>query len=532
MSTSLHDAINAWKECLGTDNLIQDAPSLDVADTATFRTAQCITTILKPADRFQVQECLRIAHRCKTPVYPVSSGKNTGYGSSVPVRDGCALMHLGRMDRIVDYDDKLGYVTIEPGVTQRQLYDFLQQQGGKFWMDATGASENCSIVGNTMERGFGHTPYSDHFANVCALEVVLADGGCIHTGLARYADAKAKPVHRWGVGPSVDGLFSQSNFGLVTQMSVWLMPAPEYFQAFYFSIEDDSGLEGLIDTLRPLRLERTINSAAHIGNAYRVLSTIQQYPWEAAGHRTPLGQNVLDELGRKWDFGAWNGTAALYGTRRQVGEARRKIKAALHGRVKKIRFIDDAALDLAERLQKPLKWLMRVDVPEMLKLVRPVHDMMKGVPTDQVLNSTYWRKRMPVPTPARPERDRCGLIWCSPIAATDGMQARAMADIATETVLGHGFEPGMTLTLLTERCLENVISIMYDRDVEGEDERAMECYRELLGKLIRERFYPYRLGIQSMDGLPGAADGNHEFLRKLKQTLDPHSILAPGRYGL
>ena len=69
-----------------------------------------------------------------------------------------------------------------PGVTQEQLFSFLKERNSKLWMDSTGASPRCSLIGNTMERGFGHTPYGDHFAHTCGLEVVLPDGEVIETG--------------------------------------------------------------------------------------------------------------------------------------------------------------------------------------------------------------------------------------------------------------------------------------------------------------------------------------------------------------
>ena len=138
------------------------------------------------------------------------------------------------MNRILDFSEDLAYVTIEPGVTQAQLFAFLREQRSKLWMDATGASPECSLIGNAVESGFGHTPYGDHFANSCGLEVVLPNGEVIDTGFARFPGAHAAPAYRWGVGPSLDGMFSQSNFGIVTRMTQWLMPAPEYFQAYYF----------------------------------------------------------------------------------------------------------------------------------------------------------------------------------------------------------------------------------------------------------------------------------------------------------
>jgi 4-cresol dehydrogenase (hydroxylating) len=89
------------------------------------------------------------------------------------------------MNRILDFHEELGYVTVEPGVTQGQLMEFLRQRKSRLWMDGTGSSPQCSLIGNTIERGFGHTPYGDHFGNVCGFEVVLANGEAIETGLAR-----------------------------------------------------------------------------------------------------------------------------------------------------------------------------------------------------------------------------------------------------------------------------------------------------------------------------------------------------------
>ena len=115
----------------------------------------------------------------------------------------CVLMHLGRMNRILDFNENLAYVTVEPGVTQAQLFQFLKERRSRLWIDASGGHPDSSILGNTVERGFGHTPYGDHFANSCAYEVVLPTGECIDTGFARFDGAKTAPCYRWGVGPDL-----------------------------------------------------------------------------------------------------------------------------------------------------------------------------------------------------------------------------------------------------------------------------------------------------------------------------------------
>src|SRR3954463_9032705 len=147
-------AVRHWATAVGPEHVTTATTQLIAAETGTFATGHRIPAIVRPGCRTEVQECMRIANRWKVPVYPISSGKNWGYGSRVPAADGCVLLDLGRMNRIVDFNEDLGYVTVEPGVTQAQLYQFLQQQGSRLWMDATGASPACSLIGNTVERGF------------------------------------------------------------------------------------------------------------------------------------------------------------------------------------------------------------------------------------------------------------------------------------------------------------------------------------------------------------------------------------------
>src|SRR5688572_1193823 len=188
------------------------------AARSTFATSSRTPAILRPADRLAVQACVRIANRFGVPIYPLSTGRNWGYGSRAPVRDA-VLLDLGRLNQITDFSEPLAYVTLEPGVTQRQLHEFLRAQRSALWMDATGSSPDCSVIGNTLERGFGHTPYGEHAAWACGLEVVLPTGHCIETGFCRFPNTRAGAVNRWGSGPSLDGLFFQSNLGIVTRMS-------------------------------------------------------------------------------------------------------------------------------------------------------------------------------------------------------------------------------------------------------------------------------------------------------------------------
>src|SRR4029453_11349899 len=92
-------ALREWVPVVGAAHVIRDFESLRSASTATFPTQPRVHAIVRPANRDEVQQCVRIANRFRVPLYPISTGKNWGYGSRVPPRDG-VLLDLGRLNRI------------------------------------------------------------------------------------------------------------------------------------------------------------------------------------------------------------------------------------------------------------------------------------------------------------------------------------------------------------------------------------------------------------------------------------------------
>ena len=79
--------------------------------------------------------------------------------------------------------------------------------------------------------------------------------------------------------------------------------------------------------------------------------------------------------------------------------------------------------------------------------------------------------------------------------------------------------------------LDVIAGHSYDRDVPGEDERALQCYHALMDAMNAEGYLSYRLGTQAA-GRPLEHDNLRELLGRLKSACDPAGVLAPGRYGL
>jgi 4-cresol dehydrogenase (hydroxylating) flavoprotein subunit len=520
--SNLAAALGAWRERLGSDRVCVDEDVRAVAETSTFATTQRIPAILHPASREEVQDCLRIASDFLVPLYPISCGKNWGSGSRVPVRDDCVLLDLGQMNRILDFDEELAYVTVEPGVSFGQLFSYLQEHRSNLMMGAPGTTPDASVIGNTMERGHGGGLQVDRFAHVCALEIVLPTGECIHTGFDRFPNARAASLHRWGVGPAMDGLFTQSNLGVVTKLSLWLVPRPPFVQSCFFRVTADDSLDRLLPGVRQLCAIGEFAGFVSIWNRYKGIALQNQYPWERTDKKVPLPAELMDRL-PGGDIG-WTGLAGLYAnTRRQAKEQRAIVRSVLRPVVDQLLFCDHERL-LVYRGEGAKQFGGQV------ALCDPRQSLFLGVPTHAGVQTIYWRKRSPPPAIADPDRDRCGLLTCLPSIPFRSADVRAAVRIAEQGCLSHGFEPNIALICTSERNIDATVMIMYDRDVEGEDAKARACHDKVLSDLVESGYIPYRLGIQSMSSLPPVGDDSRLFRQRLKRMIDPKSILAPGRY--
>ncbi|RKH10501.1 FAD-binding oxidoreductase [Corallococcus sp. CA047B] len=477
-------ALAAWREALGEAHVILEPEALEAAQTATFATTQRIPAILRPADTVQVQACLRIAQAHGVPVYPVSGGRNWGYGSRVPSGDGSVLLDLGRMNRVLEHDEQLAYLTVEPGVTFRQAHAWLREKNSSTFITTIGGSPDASLVGNALERGDGRGPNADIFQHVCALEVVLPTGEVVRTGHARFPGAHAAPVFRWGLGPVLDGLFSQSSLGVVTRMTFWLSRKQPYLREFFCAVNDDAHLWSAVDRLQALALDGTLKGSFFFWNDLKAFSVTQQYPYASVG-RTPLPDWARDQF--REGFGRWAISGALSAPDAEIGALlERRLAAALDG-------------------------------------------AFQGVPTEANLAMTYWRKRTPQPEAPDPDRDRCGFIWCSVAVPFTSAHAKRGVEIADRVPRLFGLEPNLALLAHSPRCLYLVTALAYDRDVRGEDARAQACYRALTQELAQAGYFLTRAGLQAQELSPPVPDATTELVRTLKTVLDPWGILAPER---
>ncbi len=529
--TDIPRAIHAWQQELGADNVAFDAATLDRYAQTTQDNAPRPACVLWPTSTEKVQAIVRIAGQCGAALYPISRGKNWGYGDACAPVEGAAIVDLSRMNRIIEINAELAYAVIEPGVSLQQLHEHLTQNDIPLWIDCTGAGCDASFVGNTLDRGFGHTRYGDHFLSACGMEIVLADGRVLNTGFTHYANARAGRVYRYGVGPSLDGLFCQSNFGIVTQIGMWLQPVPDRFCFFAIAADRDESLGALVDRLRPLRLDGTLTTAIHIGNDLRVFSAKGRYPWAEAGGQTPLPEDLRAVMRKRQGIGVWNAVGSLSGSAAHVRAAKRALRRAVRG-LGRIVFVNDALLALGSIAASCLSWTpFGKRLSEQLAAVKPNYDLLRGVPTDVPLLGAEWRLRQPNETRDPGALDpACGLFWMSPVVPMTGRDARAVTDLLAPILTEHGFDALATFTLLNERAMIGIFNIAFDKTDPKETQRAVTCYDQAMAALLREGYVPYRTGLRGMPKLHARGDVFWEIAADIKRALDPHGIIAPGRY--
>ena len=262
-----------------------------------------------PANLEQVQAVMRVANAHKLPLWPISRGKNFGYGGAAPRLPGSLVLDLGRMNRILEVNETLGYCVIEPGVTFYDLHDHLAKAGIalEFGFPNFGWG---SAVGNALDRGFSFR--GDHSSNICGLEVVLPDGSLLRTGNGAMAGGANWATARHGFGPSWDQAFVQANYGVVTKMGLWLHPVPEQVISVQVALEQPEDLGWFVDELSPLLLRGVLGGNIAVSTATNsVIDSSQRKDWYQGPGAIP--DSVVARMMAERNLGWWNSTVRIAG---------------------------------------------------------------------------------------------------------------------------------------------------------------------------------------------------------------------------
>ena len=492
-----------------------------------------IPAALRILDSATLPQVMRIAHQYRVPVYPVSTGRNWGYGSAMPAQDGCVLIDLAHLNRILHFDAELGVVTVEPGVTQGMLADFLNEGGFEYLVPVTGAGPNCSLMGNALERGYGVTPHTDHFGAVTDIEAVLADGSIYRSALHEAGNADLARLFKWGIGPYMTGLFTQSGFGIVTRMSILLARRPECVKVCLFSLKDDALLEPAVLRIRSIlsKLPGTVG-AINLMNRHRVLAMSAPYPADQLDANGLIPYDLVEAMGRQYQVLPWTGFGTLYGTRRVVAAAQTEIRAELRGVASRVLFLSGTQAKRLASLANCLPGAFGRRLASTARTLSQALELVEGRPNETALPLAYWRNPKPFEGEHRdPSRDGCGLMWYAPLVPMRPAGVREFVEMVRKVAPQHGMEPLITLTSLGDKLFDSTIPLLFDRNSPAALSRARNCQTAMVAQGSVIGCYPYRIGVDAMNDFAKSHPLSGSVADRLRNAIDPHHVVSPGRYA-
>ena len=197
--------------------------------------------VVYPLSTDEVSAVVRAAARVGAPIVPFGAGSSLeGHVNAV---EGGVSIDLSRMNRVIRLSVEDLDVTVEAGITHRELNKALANTGVYFWVDP---GADATIGGMTATGASGTTTvrYGTMRETVRGLTVVLADGRVIHTGGRARKSSAGYDLTRLFVG-------SEGTLGVITEITLRVYGLPEAVSAAICSFDSLSGaVQTVITTIQ------------------------------------------------------------------------------------------------------------------------------------------------------------------------------------------------------------------------------------------------------------------------------------------
>ncbi|MDF1695461.1 MAG: FAD-dependent oxidoreductase [Saprospiraceae bacterium] len=508
--------------------LFDDVFSLYDANTATFQTSSKTELVVKPRNVKEIVDLVKFSSENKLTIYTISQGKNWGFGSKVPVKNCCILMDLSQMNKIVSYDEKFGTVRIEPGVTFRQLSEFLVEKGDDHFLNTIGGDPEASVMGNLLERGDGVGPYCERAAYACHSEIITSDGEIVDIGYGNIDKSRLSDLNKEGIGPGFQELFYQSNFGIVSKITIWLQKKPAFFRTFSFAQNESNNFPKLLECIRNLYRKRIINSPITFWNDYKQLASSIQFPHHLTEVNQPLLRDKIKAFSN--DYSTWYAFGGVYVDSKKVGRAiLGEVFSAIKPFIKRKTIWSQLSTSKVKLLRRfnGFLGLKQFNFDQLIHSWEENH--LLGHTTGNSIKSLFWRKKRLPPKEIDPNNELCGVLWNSFLVPFDGNLIAEVLAAINMIILENGFEPVISFITLNDRYIKVFQQLIFDREDLNQDKKALECHQLVFEYLEKMGCSHSRLDILHMQTSNGILK-NDSLHKKIKQALDPVGIFSPGRY--